>query len=110
MKKRLSSTLAKAREARDAKRRRITGVVQPEAAVYRIAEEVVQPEAAGPCVGEEAAQPEASGSRRTEEVARAGTLGSSSHLAAAQLPLNEMPLPDTQQQVGILPSNYLQAS
>ena len=70
-KKRLSSTLAKAREVRDAKKRRIAGVAQLETTSPRVA----------------------------EEVARAEAPGSSSHLAAAQLPLNDTPLPGTQQQV-----------
>lgn len=88
MKKRLSSTLAKAREARDTKKRRIT--------------EVAQLEATGPRVAEEAAQPEASGSSITEEVAQTGAPGSSSHLPTAQLPPNDTPLSGTQQQVGFL--------
>jgi hypothetical protein len=88
-KKRLSSTLAKAREVRDAKKRRITGLVQ----LGPIAEEVAQPEAAGPHVAEEAAQ--------------AGAPGFLPLLAAAQLPLNDTPLPGTQQQVGSLALDLL---
>lgn len=115
-KKRLSSTLAKAREVRDAKKRRITGAAEPEATGTCIAEEVAQPKVTGPCVVEqalqpkaagphvveEAAQPEASGSRITKEVAQAEAHRCSSHLAAAQLPSNDTPLPGIQQQVGFL--------
>ena len=75
----------KAREVRDAKKRRITGVAQPEATGPRIAEEVAQPEATGLLVAGEAGAP-----------------GSSSRLVAAQLSLSDTTLPGTQQQVGFL--------
>ena len=51
---------------------------------------------------EELAQSEASGYCITEEVAHAGAPSSLSHLVAAHLPLNNMPVPGTQQQVGFL--------